>query len=111
MARRQRGADELISFPLAAKPQDGAEWRQSSSPHRGQGGDFRRGENTTRYLTDGKPERQGKEQAHGEDRGKCEGGTPSHIRKVYPCGYRREQNKVKTLENPLFIRVSGFSIG
>ena len=44
MARRQRGADVHISFPLAAKPQDGAEWRQSSSPApAGQGGDFRPG--------------------------------------------------------------------
>lgn len=42
MARRQRGADVHISFPLSAKPQDGAEWRQSSSPApAGQGGDFR----------------------------------------------------------------------
>lgn len=38
MARRRRGADVHISFPLAAKPQDGAEWRQSSSPAPGRTG-------------------------------------------------------------------------
>ena len=33
-------------------------------------------------------------------RGECERGTLSHIRKVYPCGYRREQIKEKTLIKP-----------
>ena len=40
---------------------------------------FAPGENTTRCLTATKPERQGEGQAHGEDRGEREGGTPSPV--------------------------------
>lgn len=41
MARRRRGADCLISFPVAAKPQDGRNGGGQVAPDRGQGGDFR----------------------------------------------------------------------
>lgn len=61
---------------------------------------FAPGENTTRCLTATKPERQGEGQAHGEDGGEREGGTPSPISASYPCGYRREQKKEKTLIKP-----------
>lgn len=40
---------------------------------------FAQGENTTRCLTATKPERQGERQAHGEDGGEREGGTPSPV--------------------------------
>lgn len=45
---------------------------------------FAQGENTTRCLTATKPERQGEGQAHGEDGGKCEGGTPSPVGGLLP---------------------------
>lgn len=34
------------------------------------------------------------------EREECERGTLSHIRNVYPCGYRREQIKEKNLIKP-----------
>jgi len=71
------------------------------------GGDFRK-EILPRPLTDDKPERTEERQTSSNRRGKCEGGTPSPISASYPCGYRREQNKVKTLKKPVISRVFGF---
>lgn len=63
------------------------------------GGDFRK-EILPRPLTDDKPERTEERQTSSNRRGKCEGGTPSPISASYPCGYRREQIKEKTLIKP-----------
>ena len=73
------------------------------------GGDFRK-EILPRPLTDAKPERTKEKQTSSNRRGKCEGGTPSHISIALngQLKYRREQNKVKTLKKPVISRIFGF---
>jgi hypothetical protein len=83
MARRQRGADVLISFPLAAKPQDRAEWRLSSSPHRGQGGDFRPRRKYYPVLDGRQARADGRTADFRQRKGKSVRGERSHISARY----------------------------
>jgi len=70
------------------------------------GGDFRE-EILPRPLTSTKPERTGKKQIFGS-RGSVRGELPHLYPQGYPCGYRREQNKVKNPKNPVISRLFGF---